>query len=36
LNFTADRANYKYSSAAFYDKGEKPIIEIDDIREFLA
>ncbi len=30
-----NRAEYKYSSACFYDNGEKPIIEIDDIREFL-
>lgn len=29
-----DRANYEYSSACFYDKGIKPIIEVDDIREF--
>lgn len=26
-----DRADYLYSSACFYDRGEKPIIEVDDI-----
>jgi len=31
-----ERAAYKYSSACFYDEGEQPIIEIDDIREFLS
>lgn len=36
LNPTSDRADFIYSSAAFYDKGKKTIIEIDDIREFLA
>jgi putative transposase len=30
-----DRAEYKYSSACFYDEDRQPIIEIDDIREFL-
>lgn len=28
-----DRSDYKYSSACFYDKGIKPIIEIDDVRD---
>lgn len=28
-----DRADYKYSSACYYDRGQKPIIEIDDIKE---
>jgi len=28
-----DRADYQYSCACFYDRDEKPIIEIDDIRE---
>lgn len=28
-----ERADYKYSSACYYDRGEKPIIEIDDVRE---
>lgn len=27
------RADYKYSSACFYDRDEKPIIDIDDVRE---
>lgn len=31
----ADRADYRYSSACFYDRGEVPIIEVDDIRELL-
>jgi putative transposase len=31
-----DRAEYIYSSACFYDKGRQPVIEIDDIREFLS
>jgi len=26
-----DRADYLYSSACFYDRGERPIIEVDDI-----
>jgi putative transposase len=30
-----DRAEYKYSSACFYDEDRQPIIEIDDIRELL-
>ncbi len=30
-----DRADYRYSSARFYDKGESPIIEVDDIREWM-
>ncbi len=30
-----DRAEYKYSSASFYDEDRQPIIEIDDIRERL-
>ncbi len=34
-NFAQERADYKYSSACFYDKDQKPIIEIDDIRELL-
>lgn len=28
-----DRADYKYSSACFYDNGVKPIIEVDDVRD---
>jgi putative transposase len=30
-----DRADYVYSSACFYDKGLRPIVEVDDIREWL-
>ena len=28
------RADYRYSSACFYDRGEKPIIEVDDVRRY--
>jgi putative transposase len=35
-NLVEDRADYEYSSACFYDEGRKPIIEIDDYREFLS
>lgn len=28
-----DRADYQYSSACYYDRGKKPIIEIDNLRE---
>jgi putative transposase len=31
----SDRTSYSYSSAGYYDKGENPIIEIDDIRDYL-
>jgi REP element-mobilizing transposase RayT len=31
----ADRADYLYSSAGYYDYGRKPIIEITDINEWL-
>jgi putative transposase len=30
-----DRAEYLYSSACYYDKDIKPIIAVDDIREYL-
>jgi len=30
-----DRADYKYSSACYYDKKERPIIEIDDFYKVL-
>ena len=30
-----DRADYKYSSACFYDRGATPIIEVDDVRDYL-
>jgi len=33
---TADRADYIYSSAGYYDYGRKPVIEITDINEWLA
>lgn len=32
-NLVKDRADYKYSSACYYDRGRKLIIEIDDVRE---
>lgn len=28
----SSRADYQYSSACFYDRGEMPIIPVDDIR----
>lgn len=31
-----DRADYVYSSACFYDRGEVPVVEVDDIRELFA
>jgi len=34
-NLVQDRADYEYSSACFYDKNQRPIIDIDDIRELL-
>lgn len=34
-NLTADRADYGYSSACYYDRGGKPVIEIDDYEELL-
>jgi putative transposase len=30
-HLVTDRADYLYSSACFYDRGEKPIIEVDDV-----
>ena len=30
-----DRADYRYSSACFYDLGKSPVIEVDDAREYL-
>lgn len=35
-NLAEDRADYIYSSARYYDYGQKPIIEITDINEWLA
>ena len=29
------RSDYRYSSACFYDEGVKPIVEVDDVREWL-
>ena len=34
-NLVRDRADYLYSSACFYDREERPIIEIDDIWDIL-
>ena len=34
-NLVRDRADYKYSSACFYDRSVRPVIDIDDIRELL-
>jgi putative transposase len=34
-NLVQDRADYKYSSACYYDRKQQPIINIDDIREIL-
>jgi REP element-mobilizing transposase RayT len=31
-----DRADYLYSSACDYDRGGKPVIEVDDVSEWLA
>jgi len=31
----ANRADYRYSSACFYDRSELPIIEVDDVRDWL-
>jgi REP element-mobilizing transposase RayT len=30
-----DRAQYGYSSACFYDRGLEPIVQVDDVREWL-
>ena len=30
----ADRADYVYSSACYYDKGVVPMVEVDDVREW--
>jgi putative transposase len=35
-NLVVDRADYRYSSACFYDRGQEPIIPIDDVRPWLA
>jgi putative transposase len=32
---SASRADYRYSSACFYDRDETPIIPIDDVRSWL-
>jgi REP element-mobilizing transposase RayT len=31
----ADRAEYTYPSAYFYDRGRAPVVEVDDVREWL-
>ena len=31
-----NRADYRYSSACFYDRGQEPIIPVDDVRPWLA
>ena len=31
-----DRADYWYSTACFYDQGQAPVVEVDDLREWLA
>jgi putative transposase len=31
----ADRSEFRYSSACFYDRGVTPVIEVDDIRDLL-
>ncbi len=30
-----DRADYRYSSACFYDRGQTSLIEVDDLRQWL-
>ena len=35
VDSVVDRADFIYSSARYYDYGDKPIIEIDDIRDYL-
>jgi len=32
---TAERADYPYSSACFYDRDKTPMIEVDDVRNIL-
>jgi REP element-mobilizing transposase RayT len=34
-SLVADRADYRYSSACFYDRGQEPIIPVDDVRPWL-
>jgi REP element-mobilizing transposase RayT len=34
-HLVGDRADYPYSSACFYDRGEKPIIAVADVREWM-
>jgi hypothetical protein len=29
------RADYRYSSACFYDRDAEPVVEVDDVREWL-
>lgn len=35
LHLVDDRADYRYSSACYYDRGQPPLIEIDDYQELL-
>jgi len=35
-HLAADRSDYAYSSACFYDRGLAPPVEVDDIREWLS
>jgi putative transposase len=35
-HLASDRADYLYSSAAYYDRGRTPLIELTDIHEWLA
>jgi hypothetical protein len=30
-----NRADYRYSSACFYDRAEPPVVEVDDARVWL-
>ena len=35
-NLASDRAQYSLSSAKYYDLGKEPLIDIDDIRDYLS
>jgi len=30
-----NRADYRYSSACYYDRGETPLVEVDDVRQWM-
>ena len=34
-NLVSDRADYRFSSACFYDRGQEPLIPVDDVRLLL-